>query len=95
MQKDYRSDTALPAKYESHAGEDVPVYARGPMAHLFHGVHDQSYIPYVMGYASCIGPNQQHCNGAWSHLSTNHRMSFLKFVSIALMSYVYSTKSSI
>ena len=37
------------------------IWARGPMAHLFHGTHEQSYIAHVMMYASCVGPNQEHC----------------------------------
>lgn len=46
---------------ETHGGEDVAVFAKGPMAHLLHGVHEQNYIPHVMAYASCIGQNRQHC----------------------------------
>ncbi|KAK7500626.1 hypothetical protein BaRGS_00008201, partial [Batillaria attramentaria] len=46
---------------ETHGGEDVAIYARGPMAHLFHGVHEQNYIAHAMGYASCVGPNLLHC----------------------------------
>lgn len=29
----------------------------GPMSHLFHRLHEQNYIPHVMGYAACIGPS--------------------------------------
>jgi len=32
------------------------------MAHLFHGVQDQHYIPHAMAYASCVGRNRAHCN---------------------------------
>jgi hypothetical protein len=28
----------------------------GPMSHLFHGVHEQSYVAHVVGHAACIGP---------------------------------------
>ena len=49
-------------KLETHAGEDVAVYARGPMAHLVHGVQEQSYIAHVMAYASCVGVNTGHCD---------------------------------
>ena len=41
--------------WETHGGEDVGVWARGPMAHLLHATHDQTYLPYVMAYASCVG----------------------------------------
>ena len=27
---------------ETHAGEDVGIYAGGPMAHLFHSTHEQA-----------------------------------------------------
>lgn len=42
----------------------MAVFAKGPMAHLLHGVHEQNYIPHVMAYASCIGANLDHC--AWA-----------------------------
>nr|AGH32534.1 alkaline phosphatase [Azumapecten farreri] len=53
--KDYRAQSAVPLLYETHAGEDVGIYARGPMSHLFHGVHEQHYIPHAMAFASCVG----------------------------------------
>lgn len=52
---EYRFQSASPNGIETHAGEDVGIYARGPMAHLFHGVHEESYIAHVMAYASCVG----------------------------------------
>ena len=52
---------AVPLKKETHGGEDVPIYARGPMSHLFHATHEQNYIAHVMTYASCVGINKQHC----------------------------------
>ena len=39
----------------SHSAEDVPIYARGPMAHMFSGVNEQPYIGQAMKYASCVG----------------------------------------
>ena len=33
----------------------MAIYARGPMSHLFHGIHEQHYIAHVMAYASCVG----------------------------------------
>ena len=41
--------------WETHSGEDVPIYARGPMAHLLTGVKEQNVIAYVMAHAACIG----------------------------------------
>ncbi|XP_044138392.1 alkaline phosphatase, tissue-nonspecific isozyme-like [Bufo gargarizans] len=59
----YLPQSAVPLKSETHGGEDVAIMAKGPMAHLLHGVVEQSYIPYAMGYAACIGPNLDHCGG--------------------------------
>jgi len=53
--------TGVPLQSETHGGDDVVIYARGPFAHLFTGVHQQSYIPHVMGYAACMGPGQKYC----------------------------------
>ena len=50
-------------KQSNHAGEDVPVFAEGPWAHLLNGVYEQSYINTVMMYALCMGEyeNEKHC----------------------------------
>ncbi|XP_010183946.1 PREDICTED: alkaline phosphatase, tissue-nonspecific isozyme [Mesitornis unicolor] len=61
---DYQAQSAVPLRQETHGGEDVAVFARGPMAHLFHGVHEQNYIPHAMAYAACIGSNRAHCSAA-------------------------------
>lgn len=37
-------------------GEDVPVYAYGPGAHLIKGTMEQCFIGYVISYAGCLGP---------------------------------------
>lgn len=41
----------------------MAVLARGPMAHLFQGVHEQNYIAHAMAYASCVGADLRHCEG--------------------------------
>ena len=41
---DYRQESTIPLRAETHAGEDVPIYAGGPRAALFHGVQEQNYI---------------------------------------------------
>ena len=40
---------ALPS--ETHAGEDVAIFAAGPWAHLFQGIVDENYTFFVMDYA--------------------------------------------
>lgn len=47
---------AVPLDAETHGGEDVAIYAKGPMAHLFHGVKEQNYVAHVMAYAACLQP---------------------------------------
>ena len=51
---DYKQQALVPARAETHGGEDVPIYASGPWAHLFQGVVDQQYIFHVMNHAGRI-----------------------------------------
>ncbi len=53
---DYLQQALIPLKSESHAGEDVPIYASGPWAQLFHRTVEQNYIFHVMHYASLERP---------------------------------------
>ncbi|XP_038075937.1 alkaline phosphatase-like [Patiria miniata] len=46
---------------ETHGGEDLAIYANGPMSHLFHGVHEQNYIAHVVRYAACLD-YKEHCD---------------------------------
>lgn len=45
-----------------HSGDDVGIFATGPQAHLFTGVMQQSTIPHLMAYASCIGDGPKLCD---------------------------------
>ncbi|XP_041912700.1 intestinal-type alkaline phosphatase [Alosa sapidissima] len=58
---DYKQQSAVPMDSETHGIEDVAIFAKGPMAHLFHGVQEQSYIAHAMAYAACIEP-YTNCN---------------------------------
>ncbi|XP_002730835.1 alkaline phosphatase-like [Saccoglossus kowalevskii] len=58
----YVQQAVIPLKDESHGGEDIPIYADGPMAHLFHGTHEQHYIAHVIKYAACLGNSTEHCD---------------------------------
>jgi alkaline phosphatase len=51
----YRQDSAVPLFYDTHGGQDVGIFARGPMAHLYHGSHEQNYVAHVIRYALCVG----------------------------------------
>ena len=63
--KDYEFDAGIYRDSETHGAEDVSVYARGPMSHLFRGTHEQTYIAHVLMYASCLGENKKHCTNPW------------------------------
>ncbi|XP_071944576.1 alkaline phosphatase-like [Antedon mediterranea] len=80
--KEYKQDALVPRELETHGGEDVAIYASGPMDHLFHGVHEQNYIMHVMKYASCVGYNKEHCeivdNG--TNDASVHYPTFLTFI---------------
>ncbi|XP_071422409.1 intestinal-type alkaline phosphatase-like [Pithys albifrons albifrons] len=56
MQFEYLQQAAVPLNSETHGGEDVAILAKGPMAHLFHGVQEQTYVAHVMAYAACLEP---------------------------------------
>ncbi len=49
---DYQQETAVPLNMETHGGEDVPIYARGPGGHLVSGVLEQNVIFHVMEHAA-------------------------------------------
>merc|ERR1712223_1953897 len=53
---DFRHPAMMPGpdESESHGGEDVSVYATGPMSHLLNGVYEQSFIADVMAYSACL-----------------------------------------
>lgn len=44
----FHQEIAVPLSAETHAGEDVAIYARGPGAHLFRGSLEQNTIFHVM-----------------------------------------------
>ena len=48
---DYMQESAMPMPSETHGGEDVAIYARGPQAHLVRGVMEQNVIYHVMAEA--------------------------------------------
>ncbi|XP_077204218.1 intestinal-type alkaline phosphatase 1-like [Paroedura picta] len=55
----YLQQAAVPLDSETHGGEDVAIFAKGPMAYLFHGVQEQSYVAHVMAFATCLEPYTQ------------------------------------
>ncbi len=48
----FHQEAVIPTSSETHAGEDVGVYAMGPGAHLVTGTHEQSLVFHVMNKAA-------------------------------------------
>ncbi len=49
---DYHQQALIPTKSETHSGEDVAVYAKGPWAHLLEGTIEQNVVFHVMHHAA-------------------------------------------
>lgn len=49
---DYRQQALIPRSSETHSGEDVAVYAKGPFAHLLGGTVEQNLLFHVMLHAA-------------------------------------------
>ncbi|XP_053685599.1 alkaline phosphatase-like [Sabethes cyaneus] len=46
-----RYPATAPLSSETHGGEDVNVYASGPLSHIFAGSYEQNTIPHLIAYA--------------------------------------------
>ena len=57
MSPGFHQEATVPLGSETHAGEDVGVYAIGPGAHLVTGTNEQSYLFHVMDYAGDLVKN--------------------------------------
>ncbi len=49
--RDFMQEATVPLSSETHAGEDVAIFAKGPNAHLFRGTLEQSMIYWIMADA--------------------------------------------
>jgi alkaline phosphatase len=64
----YLQEATVPLGSETHAGEDVAIYADGPRAYLFRGTQEQHVIYHVMADALGFGPSppfSQHLSRDW------------------------------
>lgn len=60
--KDIIQRAAIPKSWGNHGGEDVPLYAVGPLSNiLFTGTVDQTYIPHALAFALCISEHSERC----------------------------------
>lgn len=88
LSKDKRDDKlyqfpgTVPLEYETHGGDDVAVFSRGPWAHLLTGNYEQNVIPLVMGYAARIGPTGDIAQSSTSiNVSSFYLISLLVLIS--------------
>ncbi|XP_072016314.1 uncharacterized protein [Amphiura filiformis] len=59
---DFVQSASVPKSSSNHGGQDVPVYAAGPMAHMFHRTHEQTYVAHVARMAACLGEYEGDCS---------------------------------
>jgi alkaline phosphatase len=83
----FQNPSSVPMDSETHGGDDVGIFAIGPYSHLFHSVHEQSYIAHVMAYSACLGPyrSDEHCNGYHSNAMDLFRIQNNKNYLLILM----------
>ncbi|PSN51496.1 Alkaline phosphatase 4 [Blattella germanica] len=64
----YRHFAPIFLHSETHAGEDVPVYASGPLSFVFSGVFESNYIAHAISYVACIGPQASRCGANYTEM---------------------------
>ena len=90
---EYQQAVGVGMPWDTHSGEEVPVYARGPLSHLFHGVHENNYVYHVMAYASCVGDNKQHCTNPVSPPCTMSTAAATSSAAVFFSSCLYTVLS--
>lgn len=65
---DFLQEATVPMTAETHAGEDVALYARGPSAHLLHGNQEQTISFYLMAHA--LGFDSSKRTAFWGALGS-------------------------
>lgn len=53
---DYKQQALIPTSYAFHGGDDVGVYATGPMSHIFHTTIENTMIAHAMKLAIGVSP---------------------------------------
>ncbi|XP_068445809.1 intestinal-type alkaline phosphatase-like [Clinocottus analis] len=82
---DYRQQAAVPLDSETHGIEDVAIFAKGPMSHLFHGVQEQNYIAHVVAYAACLEPYEVCDLPSPNHAGSTHPSLLLLLAGLLLL----------
>lgn len=89
----YMHSSLIPMFDSVHSGEDVGVFALGPGSQLIQGVFEQNYIPYVISFASCIGPlshqNPACQNAKFTNESNNLTINILLLLTLNCLCILY------
>ncbi|XP_031715433.1 alkaline phosphatase-like [Anarrhichthys ocellatus] len=83
---EYLQQAPVPLDSETHSIEDVAIFAKGPMSHLFHGVQEQNYIAHVIAYAACLEPYENCDLPPPDHAGSIHPSLLLLLMSLLLLS---------
>ncbi|WP_322405999.1 alkaline phosphatase [Idiomarina sp. PL1-037] len=59
-QPGYHQEALVPLSSETHSGEDVGIYAKGPAAFMVNGTNEQSIIFHIMNYASDLAEQAEN-----------------------------------
>ncbi|XP_047032198.1 membrane-bound alkaline phosphatase-like [Helicoverpa zea] len=82
---DWKTHVDVPLVDETHGGDDVAVFARGPHHSMFTGLYEQSQLPHLMAYAACIGPGRHACASVSAAQLTTSPRTFAVTVTIFLV----------
>lgn len=84
----YQYPSLVEMPKETHGGDDVMVFARGPWAHLFTGNFEQNEIPLAMAFAAGISTDPPAAgSGSIARLNSAGRIVMIA-VSTLLLSLV-------
>jgi len=89
----YSVPAAVPRGSETHGGDDVLIYAKGPFAHLLSGTHQQSYIPHVVSYAACLGSGEKYCDSTTGGVTTIFSSNWTLSLTVILIVSVFQGSS--
>ncbi|CAN7984808.1 unnamed protein product, partial [Ixodes hexagonus] len=86
---DYQQAVLVPLKQETHGGEDVALYASGPMAHLVHGVLEQNVVAHIIEYAACLGDGTVRRSRCLESAAALFRPDFAVWAALAVFLLVF------
>lgn len=82
---DYEFPATAYLNSETHGADDVGIFARGPWAHLYTGVHEQNMIPNIAAYAAAIGPFKGRSDSGDNSGAVSVQVALLTLLSAAAL----------